>query len=74
VERIKEGSASFCEQKEAKKLCYAGPWAATAPTPMPSGAIPTVLRTAGTFSPSAQRKRSFCAAFLQKNGFFLLLC
>jgi hypothetical protein len=22
-----KGKASFCEQKEAKKLCYAGPWA-----------------------------------------------
>jgi uncharacterized membrane protein YdcZ (DUF606 family) len=33
---------------------------------MPSGAIPTVLRTAGTFSPSARHKRSFCAAFFKK--------
>jgi hypothetical protein len=22
-----EGEATFCEQKVAKKLCYAGPWA-----------------------------------------------
>jgi hypothetical protein len=26
--------ASFCEQKEAKKLYYAGPWALSLTTPM----------------------------------------
>jgi hypothetical protein len=30
-----EGSTSFCEQKEAKKLYYAGPEAVSATTPMP---------------------------------------
>jgi hypothetical protein len=29
-----KGKASFCEQKEAKKLCYAGPLAGSATTPM----------------------------------------
>ena len=33
---------------------------------MPSGAIPTVLRTAGTFSPSAQRNKSFLRRFFSK--------
>jgi hypothetical protein len=27
-------STSFCEQKEAKKLFYSGPWAMSPPTPM----------------------------------------
>jgi len=27
-------SASFCEQKEAKKLFYSGPWALAATQPM----------------------------------------
>jgi hypothetical protein len=63
---VAKGKASFCEQKEAKKLYYAEPWALSATMPMPSGAIPTVLRTVGTFSPSAQHKRSFCAAFFKK--------
>jgi hypothetical protein len=30
----KKGSATFCEQKVAKKLCYAGPWALSATMPM----------------------------------------
>jgi hypothetical protein len=29
----KQGKASFCEQKEAKKLFYAGSWAMSATTP-----------------------------------------
>jgi hypothetical protein len=29
-----EGKATFCEQKVAKKLCYAGPWALSLTTPM----------------------------------------
>jgi hypothetical protein len=29
-----KGKASFCEQKETKKLFYAGPWAVSATTPM----------------------------------------
>jgi hypothetical protein len=33
---------------------------------MPSGAIPTVLRTAGTFSPSAQHKKVFLLLFVHK--------
>jgi hypothetical protein len=36
---------------------------------MPSGAIPTVLRTAGTFSPSAQRKKFFASFCSQKEAF-----
>jgi hypothetical protein len=32
--KTKKVSATFCEQKVAKKLCYAGPWAVSAPTPM----------------------------------------
>jgi hypothetical protein len=31
-----KGKASFCEQKEAKKLLYAGPWALSATSPWPS--------------------------------------
>jgi hypothetical protein len=42
---------------------------------MPSGAIPTVLRTAGTFSPSAQRKKVFAALFSKSACFLsLFLC
>jgi hypothetical protein len=33
---------------------------------MPSGAIPTVLRTAGTFSPSAQSHKVFLLLFVHK--------
>jgi hypothetical protein len=33
---------------------------------MPYGAIPTVLRTAGTFSPFAQRKKVFLLLFVYK--------
>jgi hypothetical protein len=31
---LKKGKASFCEQKEAKKLFYAGPWALSPTPPM----------------------------------------
>jgi hypothetical protein len=41
--------------------------------PQPSGAIPTVLRTTGTFSPSAQHKQKFFAPLFSKSGFFLHL-
>jgi hypothetical protein len=30
----RERKASFCEQKEAKKLCYAGLWALSPTTPI----------------------------------------
>jgi hypothetical protein len=29
-----KGKTSFCEQKEAKKLCYAGPWALSPTKPI----------------------------------------
>ncbi|HVE21638.1 MAG TPA: hypothetical protein VNC39_06650 [Acidocella sp.] len=32
--RQAEGKATFCEQKAAKKLCYAGPWALAPSQPM----------------------------------------
>jgi hypothetical protein len=32
--QVKGGRTTFCEQKVAKKLCYAGPWALSATTPM----------------------------------------
>jgi hypothetical protein len=67
-ERKEKGSATFCEQKVAKKLCYAGSWATSPTTPMPSGAIPTVLCTAGTFSPSAQHKQKFFAPLFFKKA------
>jgi hypothetical protein len=34
VAQASEGRASFCEQKEAKKLCYAGSWVMSATTPI----------------------------------------
>jgi hypothetical protein len=37
---------------------------------MPSGAIPTVLRTAGTLSPSAQHNQKFLRRFFQKAAAF----
>jgi hypothetical protein len=33
-ERKERGSTTFCEQKVAKKLCYAGSWAMSPTTPM----------------------------------------
>jgi hypothetical protein len=32
--QVSVGEASFCEQKEAKKLYYAGPWAVSPLPPM----------------------------------------
>jgi hypothetical protein len=32
--KANQGKATFCEQKVAKKLCYAGSWALWATTPM----------------------------------------
>jgi hypothetical protein len=34
VQEEAKGKASFCEQKEAKKLYYAGAWAVSGPTLM----------------------------------------
>jgi hypothetical protein len=55
----------------AKNFHYAGPWALSPTTPMPSGAIPTVLRTAGTFSPSAPHNKVFLLLFVHKKKRFL---
>jgi hypothetical protein len=64
-----KGRLLFVNKKKQKNFVNAGPWALSPTQPMPSGAIPTVLRTAGTFSPSARHKRSFCAAFFKKRLF-----
>jgi hypothetical protein len=61
-ERVRK--QSLFEKSDAKTSVYAGPWAVSVTTPMPSGAIPTVLRVAGTFSPSAQHNKVFLLFFV----------
>jgi hypothetical protein len=70
-----QGSSSFCEQKEPKKLYYSGAWCEAPALPHHRARIKNAYAGAGVWhcrchTPAPDSKRIFWFFFAKKNCFF----